>query len=234
MSDPVPLRLVSDFHEPYDHHFASRHREDLPTWRRWSRVARTRSDDHALMSAAGLSIPRRGPLSTFGLADQVVAYVDVCAHRGEGKIRGTAQELRERGTLAGTYCSAWVGHEAGGRTTRLLGIGRLWWWLTYRQRWPGEWRSNVGDVEVATHDGPDDPRPYMTALARLQRMLREPLVAVDFVQVGSGASEALVAIDLATAPGIAGTPVASHAFGPMDGMLDIVQEIAARWHEVNP
>lgn len=65
MSDALPLRLVSDFHEPYDHHFASRHREDLPIWRRWSRTARTRSDDHRLLVAAGLSVPQVGRLETF-------------------------------------------------------------------------------------------------------------------------------------------------------------------------
>ena len=37
----------------------------------------------------------------------------------------------------------------------------------------------------------------------------------------------LVAIDLATAPGISGTPVAEHS------QRDVAESIAARWEEVN-
>ena len=224
---PVPLRLVSDFHEPYDHHFAGSHRTDLPVWRRWSRTTRTRADDHRLLLAAGLTIPRVGRLDSFGPDDGVVAYIEPCAHRGDGKRRWSAGHLIDGGVLPGTYCTAWVGDWAGGRSTRVLGIGRMFWWLSYKARGPGEWRSNVGDVEVALEPGypTDDQRPFHEAVGRLQRMLGEPLVAVDFVQADSGA---LLAIDLATAPGV-----------PLDAnerrtALEVAECVAARWHELHP
>jgi hypothetical protein len=215
MSDPVALRLVSDFREPYDHHFASSHRTDLPTWRRWSRTPRTRSDDHRLLLAAGLSIPRVGRLDSFPPGAVVVAYLDPCAHRGDGKRRETAAALLADGVLPWTYCTAWVGDLAGGVSIRVLGIGRMFWWLAYGTASPGEWRSNVGDVRVTLAHGypTDDPRDAMSAVGRLQRMLGEPLVAVDFVCDEEGKPWA---IDLATAPGVLpAVDLPSHVIGAL-------------------
>lgn len=227
MSDPVPLRLVSDFVDGYDHHFAGSHREDLPVWRRWSRTTRTRSDDHRLLVAAGLSLPRVGSLESFDPLELVVAYVDARAHRGEGKRRGTAGDLLADGVPPWTYCTAWVGPDAGGRSIRVLGIGRMFWWLTYLARL-GEWRSNV-DARVFLADDylTLDPHPHIfhEAIGRLQRMLGEPLVAVDFVQSGSG----LVAVDLGTAPGV---PLEVVDHSPIPPGLDVAQCIAARWREL--
>ena len=222
---PEDLRLVSDFHEPYDHHFGSRHRSALPVWRRFQVTTRTRREDHDLLESAGLAVPNRGPVGVFTPHAFVVLYAKPCAHRGEGKRRCRASAAE----TFSAYAAAWVGPTSGGRTLRLLAIGRMFWWLDYRQRDPGEWRSNVGDVEVTTHDGPRDPRTFLDALARLQELLREPLVAVDFVRDGrfDDLNAPLVAIDLATAPGISGTPVAEHS------QRDVAESIAARWHELH-
>lgn len=228
---PEDLRLVSDFRQPYDHHFASRYRSDLPEWRRSQVTTRTRREDHDMLAAVGLVVPERGTLDgSFRPEREVVAYLDPSAHRGEGKLRGAVRDLlRLDRVRPDTYASAWVGPPDGGRTLRFLAIGGgFFWWLDYRQRDPSEWRSNVGDVEVSTHDGPQDPRPFFNALLNLQKILREPLVAVDFVRDGRFDDEdaPLVAIDLATAPGIAGTPVAEHR------QRDVAEAIAARWHEL--
>jgi hypothetical protein len=223
----VPLRLVSDFVDGYDHHFAGSHREDLPVWRRWSRTTRTRADDHRLLVAAGLVIPGVGRLDTWQPDATVVAYTDPRAHRGEGKVRGTAADLLASGVPPRTYCTAWIGPPNGGRSTRVLGIGRMFWWLTYLARL-GEWRSNVDSRVFLADDYPTpDPHLFHEAIGRLQRMLGEPLVAVDFVQSGSG----LVAIDLATAPGV---PLEVVDRSPIPPGLDVAQCIAARWRELQP
>lgn len=228
MTDPLPLRLLSDFHEPYDHHFASRHREDLPVWRRWSRTARTRSDDHRLLLAAGLSVPQVGRLETFGPGRLVVAHVDPHAHRGDGKQRGTVEQLTSASVPSRTYCTAWVGPLAGGVTTRCLGAGRLFWWLTYETEAAGEWRSNVeAKVSLCPSYPTEEPHKIQEAVYRLQRMLREPLVAVDLVSTDTGE---LYAIDLATAPGI---PLDVLTEFRDEAARDIADSIASRWAEVH-
>lgn len=225
MSD---LRLKSDFTDFYDHRFVGSWNTAAPVWSRYSTTARTREDDHDLMQAAGLVVPSRGRLDDMFGGRQVVAYTSYRAHRGEGKERGTVRELLDRGLQPELYAAAWVGDPAGGRSLRLLSTGRAHWWLIYQARTPGEWRSNVGDVEI-TYAGRDDvPRDFdhdaIVASGKLQRWLREPLLAIDFVHDGTH----WVAVDLNTAPGIRGTPVEQERVAA----ADVAESITRRWWEL--
>ncbi len=224
---PEHLRLRSDFLDFYDHHFASRHDESAPEWERYaSQRDRTRELDHLLLRCAGLETPVGQALGNWPGETLVVAYTDPRAHRGEGKRLGTVDELLADGVLSVTYSVMWVGGQRSrGRSLRLLSCGRSHFWLDYRQRDPGEWRSNVGDVEITFGmPGRIEERAY-EAVGRLQRALKEPLTAVDFVDAGEGR---WLAVDFNTAPGIRGTPVE----GEPRAARDVAECIAARWGDL--
>lgn len=232
---PEDIRLVSDFHDFYDHHFAGSFQKDLPVYERWSDpTPRDRAEDHRLLRAAGLEAPVGRPLVDWSTDAALVAYTDPCAHRGAGKLRGTIGELRAKGVHPEAHAVLWYGDPEGGRSLRLLSVGRSHYWLTYTQRAAGEWRSNVGDVEVAMA-GDVMGRLYeraMEAAGRLQYALQEPLIAIDFVRVAQPHRDARwVAIDLNTAPGIRGTPVEAVDL-PANPSRVVAEYIAARWGEL--
>jgi D-alanine-D-alanine ligase-like ATP-grasp enzyme len=70
----------------------------------------------------------------------------------------------------------------------------------------------------------------MRAVERLSCKLAAPLLAVDFVDDGG---DEPVAIDLNTAPGIAGTPVEHELPGVGVNAAVMAQAIAGRWREVS-
>jgi hypothetical protein len=224
---PEDIRLRSDYLDFYDHHFAGGLDGDRPVWPRYAAAReRDRALDHLLLRCAGLETPEGQPLGGWPGETIVVAYTDPHAHRGDGKRMGTVDELLAGGVSATTYSVMWVGGRySRGRSLRLLSCGRSHYWLDYRQRDPGEWRSNVGDVEIVFGmPGRIEERAYQAA-ARLQRALKEPLTAVDFVDAGEGR---WVAVDLNTAPGIRGTPVEDEP----RAARDVAESIAARWGEL--
>lgn len=226
------LRLRSDFSDFYDHAFAGSWRLEFPCWERSARTVATRKEDHDAMAYVGLRVTgARGDLGTLhreGAYDRdrlYVAYVDPSAHRGEGKVRGTVDDILRAGVPYGTYASAWHGPPCGGRSTRALAIGRWLFWLDYVQRDRGEWRSNVGDVDVRWGRELLPADVALAALLKLQRARRAPIVAVDFV----GSEDGQVwAIDLNTSPGLRGTPIET------DGLSarEVYDLCCARWAEI--
>lgn len=224
---PEDLRLHSDFSDFYDHHFAGRHDGDKPVWPRYAgSCERDRAMDHLLLRCAGLETPEGQPLGGWPGETLVVAYTDPHSHRGDGKRMGTVDSLLSGGVPATTYSVMWVGGQRSrGRSLRLLSAGRCHYWLDYRQRDPGEWRSNIGDVEITFGmPGRIEARAY-EAVGRLQRALKEPLTAVDFVDAGEGR---WLAVDLNTAPGMRGTPIEDEP----RASRDVAEMIAARWGEL--
>lgn len=226
-TEPEDIRLLSDFSDFYDHHFAGRLDGDRPVWPRYAKAReRDRAMDHLLLRCSGLETPEGQPLGGWPGETLVVAYVDPRAHCGDGKRRGTVDALLYDGVPATTYSVMWVGgNRSRGRSLRLLSAGRSHYWLEYRQRDPSEWRSNVGDVEIVFGmPGRIEGRAY-DAAGRLQRALKEPLTAIDFVDAGDGM---WLAVDLNTAPGMRGTPVEHEP----RASRDIAEMIAMRWGEL--
>lgn len=227
MTAPEDIRLVSNFTEPYDHHFASRHRTNLPAWERTTETERTREEDHRILAECGLLVPTVGPLSSFDINAEVVAYVDQTSHRGEGKIKASAQYLFMGGLDTETYCSEYV---SGGSTSlRACWIGRSFYCWRYVQKDPKEWRSNVGDVEIVLEDYVES---LMEPVWNVGVALKAPLVAVDLVRRG----DEWLAVDLATAPGLKGCPGIHDSPGSSGvrlGWRDVAEEIAKRWGELH-
>lgn len=228
MDEPVPLRLASDFRDFYDHRFAGSWRTETPVWHRMARASRPRAEDFGLLEWAGFICPApRGRLDSFAEDALVVAYIDPFAHRGEGKVRGRADVLLRMGVAQATYAAPLLVGNLG-TSLRLLVVGRSFFWLTYRTRDSSEWRSNVGDVEI-TWAEPSVEFQILAyrAIEKLARKLGEPLLAVDFVD---GGGDMPVAVDLNTAPGIAGTPV--ERVCDAETAARFAQGIADRWREV--
>lgn len=229
---PEEIRLVSDFRDCYDHHFAGSW-TDYPVWRRYAgQSPRHRSEDHRLLQESGLVAPEGASLGLWPGRTLVVAYTRPAAHRGEGKRMGYADTLLENDVPPATWAVPWIGGDVSrGRSLRLLSVGRSHYWLSYRQRDPNEWRSNVGDVEVAWADIHLErfERTAMDAAARLQLLLREPMVAIDFADEGAGS---WVAIDLNTAPGVRGSPVETALRTPAMSSRDVAEAAASRMGEI--
>jgi len=164
-------------------------------------------------------VPRNGTHEAFADAnDAVVIYDDPCSHRGEGKRRGFAGEMR-----ADDFASAWVsGWDSDGKSWRALGVGHRTFWLRYVSK--DDWRSNCGDVEITSSDSIG--HNVVEALRVLQAIRRTPVVAVDFIW---GGRTEPIAVDLNTAPGLRGTPVESEV-----SARDLFAAIEERWVELWP
>lgn len=203
------MRLITDFRDYYDEAFPRDQRGRV--FRRRMTAERTRFEDFALMRAADMIPPEHGAVEVMAWrfprpTERFVAYVDDMAHRGEGKILGSADELLAHPeVLHSTPCSRYHPGASRGLSYRLTAIGSALFWYAYRNG-GGDWRSNVGNVKILDVDPPrsDEQERAQVSIRRLQVLLDRPLLAVDFVADFDGG---LYALDLNTAPGLADTPV---------------------------
>lgn len=251
---PEDIRLVSDFRDAYDHHFASATADREWTWHRMAspppmgpgeRVPSTfgprswgRSVDFFLMEQHGLPVVDWGPVAGFAVKDRatrVVVYHDEHAHRGEGKELVEAGPYADSAETGGKWmalASRFVG--TPGISYRFLSFGTaMSAWLRYQTRTPGEWRSNVGDVDVAFCEPPRDlyPTPALAARTSLMADLRTPLIAIDFVEAAPGS---WLACDLNTAPGVPDIIWADRHMGPepADVKRAAAVSIARHWARI--
>lgn len=217
----LKLKLLSEFTEPYDHHFAGLW-ADGPVWHRNPKATRTRVEDHALLREHEFKVPEGKSLGEQHPDEMVVAYTNEYAHTGTGKICGRAWRLRIKLRLdPSTYSIPMF--EPQGVSRRLLGAGRVFYGFEYRTQTVGEWRSNV-DSEVTLVEYRDWPiyESTMNKILTLQAILGEPLIAIDFV-----GPDFDFAVDLNTAPGIPRPWTEG-----VDGR-EIAESIAARYEEIH-
>lgn len=126
---------------------------------------------------------------------QLVVYTDINAHAGEGKIKVTLEEAREKypGHFAVQYIPSDT-HMFASRSERLLQIGSRRIWMEYTST--DNWQSNCGDVNI-TLIPTDSTRTFKIGEINL------PLFAIDYVTSGHDR----LAVDLNVSPGLRGTPV---------------------------
>lgn len=195
----TPPRLVSDFHDYYDHELAGSFAAAPRVLHRVSTSGPRRHEQHELLDAAGFRVPARGSAGALRergfvpRAGLVVGYTDVHAHRGEGKVRCGLDALSRA-----TYCCEFVPPRRRSESVRALAVGGEHVLMVYRSK--DSWRSNVGDVEITALD---DPALLREVAPRL-RALDFPLVAVDMIDAADGSG--WWAVDLNTAPGLKGSP----------------------------
>lgn len=193
------MRLLSDFHDYYDHAFDVG--AAAPVLDRRARGRTHRRDDHDQLERAGFRLPPRGTpaevRARWSGTTHVVVYTDPLAHAGDGKVLAWIDQAP-----ADAYCSAFIGEALDDRaeSLRLLLVGDIPFWLRYEAR--SGWRSNVGEVDVYEVPAPDKGEDLIDKTLSLGA----PLVAVDFVAPAAN-RWSLYAIDLNTAPGLRGTPV---------------------------
>ena len=125
------------------------------------------------------------------LATEVVGYLDLVSHRGEGKVRTSLKEALSRSDIL--FCSVFHKHRHptfnGGVSIRRLYVGDLEYVLEYRST--DDWRSNCGEVDITILE------------EKSRRIPGEPLFAIDFIPT----EHELVAIDYNAAPQIGGTGI---------------------------
>ncbi len=167
----------------------------------------------SLLEKAGFAVPPHGlvgdVMGTWWEAEKkwirwVVAYEDVKAHCGEGKVvlchnrmRSDQSCLTKHAELYRQeclFCTAFVGspHAQPSVSWRLLQIGVHRVWLEYTSK--TDWRSNYGDGDISVIGTELNAGRYPR--------LDFPLFAVDFVP-----GKELWAVDLNVSPGMRGTGV---------------------------
>jgi hypothetical protein len=196
------VRLISDFHDYYDHWFDGTGAE--LTFERKSDGGDKRREMLVYLKSLGLRVPAFGRTSEvfeylqqkyafegFDRLFEVVVHIDETAHRGEGKIKITLCDAVEQypDHLAVEHIPVLPGGQ--GQAWRYLQAGDKRFWLEYTSR--NDWRSNCGDVDIGVLGRRPDG---------YHKLIKLPLFAVDFVW-----GDVPYAIDFNVAPGIKGTGI---------------------------
>jgi hypothetical protein len=207
----MELKLNSDFHDYYDawfdldaEHVLSRRMTDGPN----------KIEAFKLLNMMGIKTPIYGMVAELykDLASQfhegkaaikkigydkvveVVVYTDITSHAGEGKIKVSLEEARDK--YPGHFAVQFIPSDTrvfASRSERLLQIGTRRIWMEYTSK--DNWQSNCGDVNI-TLIPTDQSRTFKMAEIQL------PLFAIDYVVNGHDR----LAVDLNVSPGLKGTP----------------------------
>lgn len=213
------MRVKSDFREAkVDPWFHGHWRIDQPVYERMSITKRTRIMDHDLLEDVGFKVPERGLVKDFkGDRYSVCVYFDLFAHSGQYKSKvdiGWARAISPD-----CYATRWIGQS--GMSYRVLAIGSRIFWFRYESdnAFSNRWNVLITEAKPTWRWS----RNAELDIFILQKHLKEPMIAVDFVLDGGEG----YAIDLNTAPGLAGTPVFNYLTGQ-----EIHDLIENRWREV--
>lgn len=192
----MALQLKTDFQDFYDHCFDKKG----PVFDRYSKNALTRADNLAFLTDKGYNVPSHGIARNLvphliKLREtpdlHFVVYLDEYSHRGEDKIRVSAEMALEH--FGEYFVVEFLQPDKQSTSYRYLQIGKKSFGLVYSSN--DEWRSNCGtnvNVRLACH-GDDAVHPS----------IKDPIFAIDFIKVG----ECLYALDFNSAPGIRHTGV---------------------------
>ncbi len=197
MKSMVNIRLLTDYHDYYDHYFDL---DGLP-YQRFTKTSRTRQNDFVFLQNAGFCVPWFGKVEhcqrlCSALQVKVVIYDKPTAHCGDGKRLISSIDLAKEDP--DKFCSFYI-PASKAYHIRLLAIGE--WKAVLRYTSNHEWLSNNGDVEIELLQYGEFREPK---IEKIQRWLREPLLAIDGRYSDQGE---FVTFDLNTAPGIKGTGI---------------------------
>lgn len=202
----IKLAIQSDFRDFYDSAFDLKAPETHVLLRNSASEEFGRDGLFNLLHASGWKTPRHGIVGTDDLffARKWVVYDNLHQHCGYGKrLAERIDEKVDHGKLAAEF----IGPVCG-QSGRILQIGGRAFLIRYKSG--TDWRSNVGDVEVALIH--ELPRVGFTSISRW------PLQAVDFVTrsgdwMSLGSVEEfqqhpeVYAVDLNSAPGMRWTGI---------------------------
>lgn len=223
----MKIHLKSDFRDYYDHAFCGSWETPDAVFERLSTGGLARPAMLAALAEAGLRVPRHGPVRELvpqmkadwgdaelaaqmaGILD-VVVHVDERAHAGAGKVKLSWAEALAHYPEAFAVEFLPTVPGPGSVSLRHLRVGRRQFWLRYTS--DDDWRSNCGEGAVSLLCE-EAPRPMEEVAPQLRS---SPLVAVDFLQIGSQ----IYAIDLNVAPGLAGTGIEEH-LAPAEVLAEI-------------
>lgn len=228
------IKLDTDFIDMYDHWFDLD--GELVLHRRMD-TGPNRIEMYKMLNAIGLKTPKFGMVADLykDLAGQwggkdalkkaeydklieMVVYTDINAHTGEGKIKCSLEEARDKypGHFAAQHIPV-TSKSFMSRTERMLMIGNKQLWIEYTSK--DDWRSNCGDVTISELG----VGAINSVIKATINELQIPLYAIDFVIAGNER----LAIDLNVSPGIKGTPAANMmtgkemAYAIKDRMMDL-------------
>lgn len=184
------VKLLSNFHDYYDHAFDSTGCEFRRfTWEGLSRPAML-----MFLAHSGMNPPKHGRVRDLAQeVDRLVVYLDERAHRGEGKLLLPAKQALDE--HPDCYASEYI--EGPPESVRLLQVGMMRWMLFYKSN--DTWRSNVGE-EVSIKIESEHVGYHSSIMA--------PLFAIDFV---AGKDGLLYGIDFNIAPGLQWTGIEERA-----------------------
>lgn len=225
-----PVKLISDFHDYYDHFFDN---SSEMVFHRKTTTGPNRFEMFKLLNMVGFPTPKYGIVSEIRkeLIDkfdggeeqfnemkydefvEVVVYTDIRAHAGDGKVKTTLKEANEKypECLAAQFIPT-PGNSSSykSRSERLLVVGDRICYMEFLSS--DDWRSNCGEVTMN--------KTYMPVFGNGISGIKIPLYAIDFVVNG----KERFAVDFNTAPGIKGTP-AEDMLSPQDVAAQIKKVI---------
>lgn len=202
----LKIAVKSDFIDYYDYAFDSIYDADY-ILKRYSRSGMNRIEMFDFLKSVGLKIPKVGTCSELTTdCSRVVVYLDVNAHRGEGKILLSANDAKE--LYPHHFASEYIPLNYG-ISYRLISIGKRSWMLRYSSN---DWRSNCGEVKIE-----------LLKEVENNLSINRPLYAIDFV----GNIEDPIAIDFNIAPQVKGTGL-GRILKPKD-----VYQLMIEWYETN-
>lgn len=238
----MPLKLVTDFRDYYDHAFAD---EGEPFYRK-AASGPNRIEMFNILSSIGIDVPKHGIVTDlykdlegqhadqkqfqdYSKIVQLVVYDDLYTHQGNGKQLMTLDEANQKAPnnyaaqfLPSFSAGSWhKGADKYPETMRCLVVGKEVYWLLYSS--DDKWRSNCGNVEIS------EIKQLSRKVYPRMENIQLPLYAIDFASpYGRHAVNDLTAIDFNIAPGLTGTPVQDD-FAPWE----VVQLIERRQEEIN-
>lgn len=185
----MKIKLVSDFHEDYDHWFDL----DGIEFRRMSNEGPTRVEMFQWFKINNLNAPKFGevPWLNFSPKQDVVIYNNIKSHRGEGKyvLRCSPYisfTLPQTEIGKPRYYANFIQPDEPNTSYRYLVIGNKAWKMKYQS---DEWRSNCGNVTISdVHE------------IKFKPLFFAPMYAIDFL-ISHGQK---YHIDLNIAPGMQG------------------------------
>ncbi len=206
------IKLDSDFVDYYDH-FMDLDGELM--LQRHTVPKLNRIETYKALNMVGLKTPKFGMVaelykdlgtqnggvsslksSGYGKLVELVVFIDIHAHAGEGKEKMSLDDARKK--YPGHFAAQFIptAKTFASRTERLVVMGDRQFWLEYTSK--DDWRSNSGDVTITEIDN-----RYDRGMRGPIYEINSPLYAIDFVAIG----HERLAIDFSVAPRLDGTPI---------------------------
>ena len=177
----MKIQIESDFHDYYDHAFASKY--DTPDYvlKRPSVYPQLpREKMFQLFTEYGMSTPQYGRDKSLFTCEYVVEHLDETAHRGDGKHLVDVDDAKDETFKVAHVVTTGSNLIVPSMSRRVLFIGNHQFDLQYIGL--HDWRSNGPDCNIHFRGIVENGRDYFDIASK--ELAKFPIVALDYVKNG--------------------------------------------------